>query len=158
MRCFEILVMDSVLSKGYSVRCSNCILVYFFSSIPKCTMRMLATYILLLLLASKHVSLYNMSIAFIAFYRDHEFDTEERKSVNPKRKCSDIQLPGMPSRGAQPVRQHHKRDETGILVHKRIGIDIDKCSQHDLEPDICIQKRNFFLSIHVLLTKSSYKL
>ena len=118
MRCFEILVMDSVLSKGNIVRCSNCILVYFFSSIPKCTMRMLATYILLLLLASKHVPLYNMSITFISFNRDHEFDTEERKSVNPKRKCSDIQLPGMSSRGAQPVRQHHNRDETKILAHK----------------------------------------
>jgi hypothetical protein len=53
---------------------------------------------------------------FISFNRDHEFDTEERKSVNPKRKCSDIQLPGMSSRGAQPVRQHHNRDETKILA------------------------------------------
>jgi len=35
-----------------------------------------------------------------------------------------VTLPNEPARGIQPVRQHHKRDESKILPHVRRGLHL----------------------------------
>lgn len=42
-----------------------------------------------------------------------------------KIKFGDIAEPMAPSRGALPVRQWHRKDESKILATKRLGIDLE---------------------------------
>ncbi|KAJ8303731.1 hypothetical protein KUTeg_018654 [Tegillarca granosa] len=59
--------------------------------------------------------------------RNHIFDLQARSQRKfCKRKRGEISKPGMTSRGARPVRQHHRCDETKILPHVRLGIDLDE--------------------------------
>lgn len=57
--------------------------------------------------------------------RDHIFDSVERAKRKPKRRLVTIAKPDEAARGVAPVRQHHKCDESKILAHKRLGIEID---------------------------------
>jgi hypothetical protein len=58
-----------------------------------------------------------------ACFRNHQFD--ERKGDNSKkRKASNFSLPFAPSKGARGIREHHRLDETKVLPHVRLGIDI----------------------------------
>ena len=41
-----------------------------------------------------------------------------------KRKAGDVKAPDKPARGAQPIRSHHRRDETKIFPHVRRGIQL----------------------------------
>jgi len=53
------------------------------------------------------------------------FDLPERaERKHPKRKSSDISKPAMTSRGARPVLDHHRCDESKILPHVRMGISL----------------------------------
>ncbi|CAG2203957.1 unnamed protein product [Mytilus edulis] len=57
--------------------------------------------------------------------RNHIFDSPERaKRSYGKRKRGEISDPSMSSRGARPIRQHHRCDESKILPHVRMGLDI----------------------------------
>ncbi|XP_071137033.1 uncharacterized protein [Mytilus edulis] len=57
--------------------------------------------------------------------RNHTFDSPERaKRSYGKRKRGEISDPSMSSRGARPIRQHHRCDESKILPHVRMGLDI----------------------------------
>jgi hypothetical protein len=49
----------------------------------------------------------------------------ERKKVSRKIKFGNIAEPITLSRGALPMRQFHKKDESKILPMKRLGIDVD---------------------------------
>ena len=59
------------------------------------------------------------------FCRDHNFDRDERRKVARKIKFGSISNPSEPSRGALPVRQYHRKDESKILPTKRLGISVD---------------------------------
>ncbi|XP_033725248.1 uncharacterized protein LOC117315212 [Pecten maximus] len=58
--------------------------------------------------------------------RDHPFDKPERGRVSRKMRFGTISKPMEPSRGAMPVRQWHKTDESKILATKRLGIGIQE--------------------------------
>ena len=57
------------------------------------------------------------------FFRNHPSDSNARKSFARKIKFGSISGPQEPSRGALPVRQWHRRDESKILATKRLGIN-----------------------------------
>ena len=53
-------------------------------------------------------------------FRDHFFDTKDRiRNAKRKRKRDTISVITAPPRGALPVRQHHRCDESKILPEKR---------------------------------------
>ncbi|VDI80060.1 Hypothetical predicted protein [Mytilus galloprovincialis] len=55
--------------------------------------------------------------------RNHIFDSPERaKRSYGKRKRGEISDPSMSSRGARPIRHHHRCDESKILPHVRMGL------------------------------------
>ena len=60
----------------------------------------------------------------ILIFRDHIFDTVARKRRKPKRKFGDVGHPDLAARGVTGVREHHKRNETKILPHIRLGIEL----------------------------------
>ena len=74
-----------------------------------------------------HVYSFNVKICkkISTVFRDHDFDCMERKKVSRKIKFGNIAEPIAPSRGALPMRQFHKKDESKILPMKRLGIDVD---------------------------------
>jgi hypothetical protein len=51
--------------------------------------------------------------------------SRKEKKVSRKIKFGSIAEPMAPLRGALPVRQFHKKDESNILPMKRLGIDVD---------------------------------
>jgi len=51
------------------------------------------------------------------------FDSQQKR-VKRKIKLGNISEPMAPSRGALPVRQWHRKDESKILPTKRLGIII----------------------------------
>ena len=57
-------------------------------------------------------------------FRDHAFDLERRKKLNPKRKRQTIASFAEPAHEAKGVRQFHATDETKILPHTRDNIII----------------------------------
>ena len=57
--------------------------------------------------------------------RDHAFDLPERANRKPKRKRGEINLPGKVAQGVRSVRQHHRCDESKLLPHVRLGININ---------------------------------
>ena len=59
---------------------------------------------------------------FFLLYSDHEFDSEYRKRMKKLLKMGTISLPLAPSRGALPVRQWHRKDESKILAMKRLNV------------------------------------
>jgi hypothetical protein len=59
------------------------------------------------------------------YFRDHTFDSIVRSKRKPRRKLVTIAKPDDAARGVAPVRQHHKYDESKILSHKRLGIEVD---------------------------------
>ena len=62
------------------------------------------------------------------YFRSHSFDAP-RQDRKPQRKSGGITAPGLPSRGAQGVRSHHKVNEEKILTHRRYGFcdgELDK--------------------------------
>lgn len=74
-------------------------------------------------------SLINICLFFLTFIscfsstlRSHNFDTPGRKKANPKRKSGVISSFGVPGRGAEGARLHHKNNEEKILSHRRFGI------------------------------------
>lgn len=58
-------------------------------------------------------------------FREHSFDKPAKRKVNRNIKFGSISKPSEPSRGALPVRQYHRKDESKILPSKRLGISID---------------------------------
>lgn len=60
---------------------------------------------------------------YFLFCRDHDFDRPERAKTKRKLKFGYVAQPSAPSRGAQSVRQWHKKDESKILATKRLNID-----------------------------------
>ncbi|KAK3107543.1 hypothetical protein FSP39_016995 [Pinctada imbricata] len=56
--------------------------------------------------------------------KNHIFDAKLRAKRKAKRKKVEITGPNDAARGVAPVRQHHKCDESKILPHKRLGINI----------------------------------
>lgn len=56
--------------------------------------------------------------------RDHMFDAKSRGKRKAKRRLVDIKGSQEAARGVTGVRQFHKCDESKILLHKRLGIDI----------------------------------
>lgn len=68
--------------------------------------------------------LFDKSFTFsFVVYRNHQFDASDRVRGKQKRKKGDVSNPDEPARGIQPVRQHHRRDETKILPHVRRGLN-----------------------------------
>jgi hypothetical protein len=61
-----------------------------------------------------------MRLLFI--FRDHQFDEPRKKKTVRKIKFGSVSGPSEPSRGALPVRQWHRRDESKILPTKRLGM------------------------------------
>lgn len=57
-------------------------------------------------------------------FRDHAFDLPRKKTCKRNIKFGKVSGPQAPSRGALPVRQYHKTDESKILPTKRLGIEI----------------------------------
>ena len=53
-------------------------------------------------------------------FSDHEFDLPSTTSRKRKRKHDTVSSISAPPRGALPVRQHHKCDESKILPEKRV--------------------------------------
>ena len=51
--------------------------------------------------------------------------SRKEKKVSRKIKFGSIAELMAPLRGALPVRQFHKKDESNILPMKRLGIDVD---------------------------------
>ncbi|KAK7507914.1 hypothetical protein BaRGS_00000879 [Batillaria attramentaria] len=66
-----------------------------------------------------------MTPSFVRYItpRNHSFDSPNRGERAGKRKCGEISGPSHASRGAKPIRQYHKCDETKILPHVRMGLD-----------------------------------
>ena len=52
------------------------------------------------------------------------FDARARSKRKAKRRLVEIKGPDEAARGVAGVRQYHKCDESKILPHKRLGIDI----------------------------------
>ncbi|VDI03707.1 Hypothetical predicted protein [Mytilus galloprovincialis] len=73
----------------------------------------------------EETELYNCFNTRIIKIKSNQFDLPERKAVNPKRKCGRISSFGVPSRGAEGARSHHKTNEEKILAHRRYGISDD---------------------------------
>lgn len=71
--------------------------------------------------------IYDTNISFVIFlsFRNHTFDHVNRSKRKAKRKLVTISDPDSSARGVAPVRQHHKCDESKILPHKRLGIELD---------------------------------
>lgn len=57
-------------------------------------------------------------------FRDHAVDLTRKKNCKRNIKFGKVSGPQAPSRGALPVRQYHKTDESKILPTKRLGIEI----------------------------------
>lgn len=55
--------------------------------------------------------------------RNHAFDEPERAKARRKIQFGFVSDPSAPSRGALPVRQYHRKDESKIIPTKRLGID-----------------------------------
>lgn len=64
-----------------------------------------------------HVLMYNL------FSRDHAFDIKKKGKAKRTIKFGSVSGPMAPSRGAMPVRQFHRRDESKILPTKRLGLN-----------------------------------
>lgn len=58
---------------------------------------------------------------FICVIRNHEFDKKIKKYA-PKRKNQRISKVDFPTRGTQPIREYHKKNESKVLSHIREGI------------------------------------
>ncbi|CAC5423344.1 unnamed protein product [Mytilus coruscus] len=56
--------------------------------------------------------------------KDHVFDNILRAKRKSRRRLVAIATPDEAARGVAPVRQHHKCDESKILPHKRLGLDL----------------------------------
>ena len=57
------------------------------------------------------------------YHRYHPFDDHSRRRRKPKRKkVGDVHRPELPARGAQPIREFHRRDESKIFPHVREGL------------------------------------
>lgn len=55
-----------------------------------------------------------------------------KKKENPKRKSGTISAFGLPSKGAEGVRSHHKNNEEKILAHRRFGFtdeEVDRTNE-----------------------------
>jgi hypothetical protein len=63
-----------------------------------------------------------MKYAFSFRITTHPFDCEDRIKKKPKRKSGRISAFGLPAKGAEGVRSHHKNNEDKILPHRRLGI------------------------------------
>jgi len=61
---------------------------------------------------------------FCFFFRNHIFDLKARSKRKAHRKVATISDPGDAARGVAPIRQFHKCDESKILPHKRLGLDL----------------------------------
>lgn len=59
---------------------------------------------------------------FCKIFRDHHFDTEQRKKKRPRRKKTELSNPHAPAMGALGVRQFHRLDETKVPAHVRKGL------------------------------------
>ena len=63
------------------------------------------------------------------YFRDHEFDKDRKKKASRRIRFGTVSGPSAPSRGALPVRQFHRKDESKILGTKRLQMkphqDID---------------------------------
>ncbi|CAH1789092.1 unnamed protein product [Owenia fusiformis] len=58
--------------------------------------------------------------------RDHYFDSVKRAARKQRKgKAGDVSNPRAPSRGALPVRQYHRVDESKILPTQRLGIQLE---------------------------------
>lgn len=53
------------------------------------------------------------------------FDDPSRKKMHPKRKRVEVSTWGQPAKGSKGVREFHKKDESKILPHIRMGLNFD---------------------------------
>ena len=60
-------------------------------------------------------------IAFSFNFRDHFFETKERRRTKGQRKVGTLSDFGAPPRRAQPVRSYHRCDESKIVPEKLFG-------------------------------------
>lgn len=60
----------------------------------------------------------------LLIYRNHPFDDPNKRKARRKIKFGTVSGPSAPSRGALPVRQFHRKDESKILPSKRLGIEM----------------------------------
>ena len=58
------------------------------------------------------------------FFRNHIFDLKARFKRKAHRKVATISDPDDAARGVAPIRQFQKCDESKILPHKRLGLDL----------------------------------
>ena len=56
------------------------------------------------------------------YFRDHFFDTEDRKRGKRKRKTGILSVPDQPAHRQRGVRQYHACDESKVLAHYRKGL------------------------------------
>lgn len=59
------------------------------------------------------------------YFRDSTFDNPERVRGKQKRKKGQLSNIHETAKGARPIRQYYKVDETKIPPHKRMGIDFE---------------------------------
>lgn len=62
----------------------------------------------------------NLSLRVFDF-RDHPFDDKLRDQRKHKRPSGQISKPGQAAHGEQGVRQYHRRDDSKVPAHRRLG-------------------------------------
>lgn len=68
--------------------------------------------------------IYLLNWVFCLFHRDHFFDKKERIRRKRPQKLGTVLKPDEPSRGSVPVGYWYRVNESKILPHKRLGIDL----------------------------------
>ena len=72
-----------------------------------------------------HIYFTNFELFLIYFLSsNHKFDEACNRKKKPRRKLASLTPVDEPAKGAKPIRQHHKCDETKIPAHIRHGVQM----------------------------------